>query len=86
MLAVSELVTNALVHGDLAGEEMIDVGVLCGRERLRVWVAARGKAFPAVPAPSAGAAGGWGLRMVESVSQSWGVEQDGPRAVVWFEV
>jgi hypothetical protein len=49
---------NALVHGDLADDEAIEVGVLRGRERVRVWVAAGGEAFPAVPAPKPGR-GGW---------------------------
>ncbi len=45
MLAVSELVTNALVHGRLTDDEEIEIGVLPGRTRVRVWVAARGEPF-----------------------------------------
>lgn len=85
-LAVSELVTNSLVHGRLADDETIEVGVLCGRERVRVWVAARSEPFTPPPARSAGADGGWGLWLVDSVVCSWGVWQQGPRMVVWFEV
>lgn len=85
-LAVSELVTNALVHGRLSDDEAIEVGVLCGSERVRVWVAARGEPFAPLPATSAGADGGWGLWLVDSFVCAWGVSQQGPRTVVWFEV
>ena len=86
MLAVSELVTNALVHGRLTDDEEIEVGALCGRRRVRVWVAARGEPFTPLATTSAGADGGWGLWLVDSVVRSWGVWQQGPRTVVWFEV
>ena len=86
-LAVSEIVTNALVHSGLEAGEAIDVQTVPAGERMRVNVRHRGELFPAVASPApAGAAGGWGLIVVDSVSAAWGVEPAGERIVVWFEV
>jgi len=86
-LAVSEIVTNALVHSGLEAGEAIEVQAVPAGERVRVNVRHRGELFPAVAstAPS-GAVGGWGLLMVDAVSAAWGVEPADERIVVWFEV
>ena len=86
-LAVSEIVTNALVHSRLEAGELIEVQTVPSSERVRVNVRHRGEPFPAVPSTAPpGPAGGWGLMVVESVSAAWGVEPAGERVVVWFEV
>ncbi|MBS1869354.1 MAG: ATP-binding protein [Actinobacteria bacterium] len=85
-LAASEVVTNALMHGRMTADEQIEVAVIAGDARVRVSVTHRGEAFATTPARAPGAHGGWGLRVVESVTHAWGVERDGPLAIVWFEV
>jgi anti-sigma regulatory factor (Ser/Thr protein kinase) len=78
-LLVSELVTNALVHGRGAIALRIDRGF----DHLRIEVADEGDRTIALnPAP--GVRGGWGLRVVDRFAASWGVQQGSNR--VWFRV
>lgn len=79
ILLVSELVTNALVHG--CGAIVLTLQRV-GR-RLRVKIGDEGRSHPHVR-ETAGADGGWGLRLVESLSLRWGVGHDATR--VWFEL
>jgi DNA-binding NarL/FixJ family response regulator len=82
-LLVSELVTNAVIHG---GSEA-DVSVVLTPTALRVEV---GDHDQFVPSPKGGdddwATSGRGLALVESMSQAWGVEQVADGKVIWFEV
>ncbi|MFB7651250.1 MULTISPECIES: ATP-binding protein [unclassified Streptomyces] len=78
-LVVSELMTNALLHGSLRGR-LIRVRVTLGHHTLRVEVSdPRGERLPS-PRPAGGAAGqfGRGLLLVEAVTARWGWE---PRIV-----
>jgi two-component sensor histidine kinase len=78
-LMVSELVTNALVHG--AG--VITIRITAGRDELMIEVADEGRGTVAiVPAP--GALGGWGLRVVDELADAWGAENGSTR--VWFSM
>jgi anti-sigma regulatory factor (Ser/Thr protein kinase) len=82
-LLVSELITNALVHG--AGR--IEVVLLGDARRVRLEVANGGGATTAPRlVDRRDAAGGWGLQMVDQLSDSWGVEQDDQSTRVWTEV
>jgi anti-sigma regulatory factor (Ser/Thr protein kinase) len=81
-LAVSELVTNAIVHG----RGLIDVRLAVRDDRVRLEVVDDGGG-PSTPAfATGGPMGGWGLRLVESLAERWGVrnEADG-RTQVWME-
>ncbi|MCU1379488.1 MAG: response regulator receiver [Acidimicrobiales bacterium] len=82
-LLVSELVTNAVVHG---GSEA-DVSVILTPSALRVEVGDRDEF---IPAPKAGdddwATSGRGLALVELMAQAWGTEQVKGGKVIWFEV
>ena len=81
-LLVSEVATNALVHG--AGR--IEVRVLVTGRVLRVEVA---DASTDLPAPRRGGTldeGGRGLTLVDVLASSWGAEADELGKVVWFEV
>ncbi|MGW4475324.1 ATP-binding protein [Nonomuraea sp. NPDC004354] len=80
LLVVSELVTNALLHGDgppllrLAGDE----------SRIRIEV---GDAAAELPAPrEPGPRDGWGLHVVEQVSARWGAAPLDGGKVVWCEL
>jgi anti-sigma regulatory factor (Ser/Thr protein kinase) len=78
-LMVSELVSNALMHGTGAISLRIDIG----SDELRIEVSDEGDAGIA-PSPTRGADGGWGLRIVEELADSWGVLEGSTR--VWFKL
>jgi anti-sigma regulatory factor (Ser/Thr protein kinase) len=82
--AMTELVTNAVVHGG-DGRRPIRAEVRVDEQSLRVSVVDAGPGFdPArLPGPSH-AGGGWWLRVVESLVRRWGVEQHTP--TTWFEI
>ncbi len=75
-LMVSELATNAVVHG--AGPFVIVVD--CTESQIRVEVFDEGRGVPRLGAPSSSDPHGRGLRIVDRLSDSWGV---GVRSV-WF--
>jgi anti-sigma regulatory factor (Ser/Thr protein kinase) len=78
-LMVSELVTNAVLHGVGAISLRIDVE----RDAVRVEVADEGNvALP--PSPEPGAHGGWGLQIVEQLADDWGVLDGSTK--VWFRL
>lgn len=82
-LLVSELVTNAIVHG---GDGEFEVRVEVDDDAVRVAVSDRGNGF--VPHPRAldsDEIGGWGLYLVEQLASTWGVSA-GERTTVWFEL
>jgi anti-sigma regulatory factor (Ser/Thr protein kinase) len=78
---VSELVTNAVMHTAREAE----LHIVRRRGTIRVEVRDRDPRVPASP-PTAGAHGGFGLRIVAAVADAWGCNplDDGKR--VWFEV
>lgn len=83
-LLVSEVVTNAVVHG--GDTSALEVVASLTDESVRVEVCDDGEGF--VPRPRALApdeAGGWGLFLVEQLASSWGVTFSG-RTTVWFEL
>ena len=83
VLLTSELVSNAVKHADA---ESIAVQCRVTPTYVRVEVADEGPGFPLVEAdPDPGAAGGWGLHLVDQLSSRWGVV-DGDGARVWFEI
>ena len=80
-LLVSELVTNAVVHGH--GE--VEVAVRLLPERIRFEVIDDDPSMPA-PRHEPDAESGRGLALVEALSSDWGVEPTGSGKSVWFEV
>jgi anti-sigma regulatory factor (Ser/Thr protein kinase) len=78
-LMVSELVTNALRHGD----GIVTVRIAAGPDALRVEVTDEGHGTVGI-APAGSAAGGWGLRIVDELSDGWGAGAGSTR--VWFRV
>lgn len=84
-LLVTELVTNSVRH---AGAGTVELAVLVGRERVRVEIANPGSPFePAVRDGETQPDTGWGLFLVDRLSDAWGVvdEKAGSQRV-WFEV
>lgn len=79
-LVVSELVTNAMVHGDGA----IVLHLAVEPDHIVVAVADEGDGRPFVRALQGDALGGRGLAMVSLLARAWGVRpQPGGGKVVW---
>jgi anti-sigma regulatory factor (Ser/Thr protein kinase) len=85
LLALSELVTNAVTHG----RGPVKVRVASRRSVLRIEVEDDGPGLHGVtlPAPAGNGIGGRGLHIVDGVVAEWGFDQlAAHRSVVWFEV
>jgi two-component sensor histidine kinase len=84
-LIVSELVTNALRHGD--DGERIDLAVTPKPEFLCVQVTDDGPGLAPRPrALDTEDVGGFGLFFVEQLTRRWGVTRENRRTRVWFEL
>lgn len=80
-LLVSELITNSVKYGG-DGDVTLRVD---GEDTLRVEVVDRGAGFvPLVRSRPMTEAGGWGLHLVERLSDRWGVFEGSTH--VWFEI
>ena len=86
-LVVSELVTNSVRHARLSPEEQISlmVTVSAGSVRGRVYDSGPGFEVPSEPSPRPDLSGGWGLPIIERISDRWGVERN-RHTCVWFEI
>ncbi|WP_181383535.1 ATP-binding protein [Streptomyces sp. NWU339] len=88
LLCVSELATNALVHGVPPGRGFLLRMLPYGDGGVRVEVHDSGGGVPAVPeeadAPEPGE-GGRGLLLVGELADKWGVGERDPGKVVWCE-
>jgi anti-sigma regulatory factor (Ser/Thr protein kinase) len=86
-LIVSELVTNSVRHAELSPDEHILLAVVISDGSVRGRVCDPGPSFkkPSQPRPRTDMSGGWGLPIVERISDRWGVERNGC-ACVWFEI
>src|SRR6266550_6127903 len=77
-LVVSELVTNSVRHANLGPDQRVTVSIECVDDVIRIEVRDGGPAFTrtrsATP-PASG--GGMGLRIVERLSDSWGIDEPG---------
>ena len=84
-LLVTELVTNSVRH---AGAGTVELAVMVGAERVRVEIANPGSSFEPVPrAEDPALNDGWGLFLVDRLSDAWGVvEEETGSQHVWFEV
>ena len=81
-LVVSELVTNAIVHGPR--REPIELKLVVeGRDRISGEVIDQGEGVVEIR-ESADEGGGWGLRLLDRVSERWGVHEGSTH--VWFEL
>lgn len=82
-LLVSELVSNSVRHG--AGERIRVVLDVEEPARLRCEVIDQGDGFlPIARKPGDSREGGWGLHLVERLSDTWGVREGSTH--VWFEL
>ena len=81
-LALSELVTNAVLHG----REPIQVSVVTSPAALRVEVCDANPVSPSFSMLDPTAVTGRGLLLISAVSDAWGVEPAPDGKVVWFEL
>jgi two-component sensor histidine kinase len=81
-LMVSELVTNGIVHGG-QGDDVPVMLDLCINGIIRCAVLDEGPGFAARGREDTRR--GWGLRLVEQLSDRWGMECSPRRTEVWFE-
>jgi len=82
MLLVSEVATNALIHG--AGQ--VRVRVRNHGLRLRVEVCDDSHAMPGQRAFDRDAEGGRGLALVDALAHAWGADPTPGGKTVWFEL
>lgn len=83
-LLVTELVTNSVRH---AGAEAVDLAVSVDPTKVRVEVTNPGAPFePRRREEAEEPNPGWGLFLVDELSDAWGVQGDAGRQRVWFEL
>jgi anti-sigma regulatory factor (Ser/Thr protein kinase) len=86
-LMLSELVANAVQHGGAGADEVVEVRVTSSAQRLRVEVIDPGWRGVEPPRRIQHPDGGYGLVLVEHLSNRWGREAtaDGG-SLAWFEL
>lgn len=84
-LLVSELVTNSFRHSGLGTGDAALLTVDVNPRRVHVEVEDRGHGFGTQRFGAVGFDRGWGLTIVDRVSDRWGVVED-DSTKVWFEV
>jgi anti-sigma regulatory factor (Ser/Thr protein kinase) len=85
-LLVSELVTNSVRHSGIQNHDPVLMQVQVTASTLRVEVADPGEGFAPQPRDTdRSRPGGWGLYLVDQLSDRWGVGRDHMNRV-WFEM
>jgi anti-sigma regulatory factor (Ser/Thr protein kinase) len=84
-LLMTEVVSNSVLHG--TARDPIHVSVEARPETLHVQVRDTGPSFePEVHLPRDGSESGWGLFLVETLSDRWGIRPSEQDVTVWFEL
>ena len=87
ILLTSEVVTNAIRHSGSAPLDDVIVRVEPGADAFHVEVLNPGPSFdPQIPASPSPSGTGLGLFLVDHLASRWGVEREGRRTKVWFDV
>ena len=84
-LLITELITNAVRHAQAPAVEMT---VTVSERDVHVEIANPGGDFEAAPSGPEDSDSGWGLFLVDRLSERWGVAQDSGSVYqrVWFEL
>jgi two-component sensor histidine kinase len=84
-LLLTELIANAIQHGNLDGADRISVVVRRQAGDVIVEVTDPGQGVPAAVRPGSG--NGWGLTLLERLADEWGIDPrpDGG-TVAWFRL
>ncbi len=83
-LLVSEAVTNSVLHASLAPEDLVHVNARRTRGLVHVEVCDEGSGLDA-PSSAGPREGGHGLRIIDQLAASWGINSNGYTRV-WFEL
>jgi len=83
-LLTSEIVSNSVLHGRAGDGDQIELAMSWNTEHVRLEVTDEGPGFQ-VSTRDRNRPGGWGLALVETMSDRWGIER-GDRTRVWFEL
>lgn len=88
LLAVTELVNNAVIHSGLPSGSSLTVGVEPDGDALRLTVAHDGVRFDPPETPTMGPEpeASRGLAIVDKIADSWGVESSRGAVSAWFEI
>jgi len=78
-LMTSELATNCVMHAHSDFELAIDA-----HDQIRIEVSDAGRGRPTMMQPDVRALTGRGLRIVDAMSDAWGVIANTPGKTVWF--
>jgi anti-sigma regulatory factor (Ser/Thr protein kinase) len=84
-IAVSELVSNAVQHANLAPEDSIELRGSLDPGMLRVEVRDGGPGFDAAVRRAGQPDSGWGLHILDQLADRWGTSRDRSTGV-WFEM
>ncbi len=86
-LVLSELLTNAVRHGQVPGREIETHFARVRGGALRIEVHDASERRPLMALPLDGADGGWGLPLVDTLAAKWGIDdRRGPGKLVWAEL
>jgi len=83
LVLVSELVTNAVLHGRSSPRLSVKTGT---GGALYVGVGDDDSRHPVLQDDDEQALGGRGLRLLDGLASRWGVRPDPPGKIVWFEL
>ena len=84
-LMASELVTNAVQHAGLLDGDLIGIDIDVDPMTVRVSVVDGGPGMDPDRPISAKEAGGWGLVLIDRISDRWGIRRTHPHSI-WFEI
>ena len=84
-LMVSELVTNSVQHAGLGADDFVRIGAAVTEGVLRLEVDNPGAAGIVAPRDPDSERSGFGLRIVETLADAWGVSRKGTTRV-WVEL
>jgi hypothetical protein len=82
-VVVTELVTNAVVHAGVDRESFFQFALWTSPKRIAGALLYQGESFAATPRPEAQH---FGLHLVDTLSDDWGVERGDDKNRVWFEI
>ena len=84
-LLTSELVANAIQHGQLGERDRVTLDIHVSVRTVRVEVVDAGPGFDDARREARHEGRGWGLVFVDRLSDRWGVHEAHPHGV-WFEL
>ncbi len=86
LLAVSELVSNAVRHAGLESGQEVRIDVRPINEKTRVTITYPGRPFARSERTQSPPQAGFGLAIVDALAWRWDVEHDGEVTTSWFEI